>query len=205
MVWNFKLSLLPFVILIAFLGLFFVMLYFYSVFSIRYFNYIAYGVFFVGLFIWLLILPNSGYLITELNLNHREQDEQEVPIWYDIVSILSFALSGIFNTLTNIVLVQLTIIVAIDPEVITKQGMLKLIGTAVIINLFVAIGVYMGRYIRFNSWDILHPIQFTKRLWKHFKQKGVLKDFVLFVLFHTAFFTIMYFVLGLHTTFTRLM
>src|SRR5699024_122803 len=31
--------------------------------------------------IWVLLLPNSAYLITELNFSHRKQDEG-VPLWY---------------------------------------------------------------------------------------------------------------------------
>ena len=28
-------------------------------------------------------------------------------------------------------------------------------------------GIYMGRFIRLNSWDVLHPLQLAARLWAH--------------------------------------
>lgn len=36
-------------------------------------------------------------------MTHRLDDVVEVPIWYDLISVMSFALSGIINTLVNIV------------------------------------------------------------------------------------------------------
>ncbi|MEK8227241.1 DUF1361 domain-containing protein [Oerskovia sp. M15] len=47
----------------------------------------------VGLLIWLLLLPNAGYLVTELNFSHRK-DGEGVPLWYDIVAVLTLAMSG---------------------------------------------------------------------------------------------------------------
>lgn len=106
------------------------------------------------------MLPNSGYLITELNMTHRLDDVVEVPIWYEIISVMSFALSGIINTLVNIVFLQLIFLVGVDPENITKKTFISFIITAIILNVLVAIGVYLGRQIRFNSWDVLHPKSF---------------------------------------------
>lgn len=120
MITNFKLSLLPFVAILLYL---------------------------IGLIIWLLLLPNSGYLITELNLNHRDIEDDEVPIWYDIVSILSFALSGIVNTLGNVVIIQLTYLVYFDPSTITSNIRLLLLLSALLLNVLVSVGVYFGRYI----------------------------------------------------------
>jgi len=197
MLLNFNLSVLPFIILLgsAFLGLFLSYLAIYFEFTVLF--YIRNILFVLGLMAWLLALPNSGYLVTELNLNHRTVDKVEVPIWYDIISMLSFALSGVINTLANIVILQLAFIVVYDPLTITTENQLVLFGSAVIIIFLVSIGIYLGRSIRFNSWDILHIKPFFSKLFNHFKQKGVMKDAFLFILFHTILFVILYISFGI--------
>ena len=157
MIWNFKLSLMPIIILLITSLLYLVSMYTYAHTEMILFVYL---VFVVGLILWILMLPNSGYLITELNMTHRLDDVVEVPIWYEIISVMSFALSGIINTLVNIVFLQLIFLVGVDPENITKKTFISFIITAIILNVLVAIGVYLGRQIRFNSLDVLHPKSF---------------------------------------------
>lgn len=198
MVWNFKLSLLPLLVLIINPIIFIVFRYISTITEIKGFDYIGILLFIVGSIIWVLLLPNAGYLITELNLTHRNMDEKEVPIWYDIVSILSFSLSGVLNTLCNIVIIQYIYLLYYDPISISRHDTYFFMMNALIINLLVSVGVYLGRSIRFNSWDIIHITSFFKKLWNHFKQKGIVKDFILFVMFHTTFFMIMYLSFGLY-------
>jgi len=196
MLWNFKLSVLPLFILSV---NFFVVLLLMNIgarFDIAIISAFGYIVFFIGLLIWMLFLPNSGYLITELNLTHRNEDEREVPIWYDIVSVLSFALSGILNTLSNILMIQLSFLIVFDPNPMTAQvyAALFLIGFGII--LLVVTGIYLGRYIRFNSWDVLRPFSFLKKMKTHFSNPGAIKEFILYVAVNTMFFLLMYVAFG---------
>ncbi len=199
MIKNFKLSLLPFAVIIVSTGIFVILLYLSSYWDIL--RIVGQITFVIGMVVWILLLPNSGYLITELNLTHRDGDKKPVPIWYDIVSMLSFALSGIINTLANIVIIQLIGIVIFDPAHITTKYNLALIATGFIINILVSIGVYLGRTIRFNSWDILHITRFIKKLVDNFKKPGEWRNFCLFVIFHTLFFMIIYVVIGVPSYF----
>lgn len=192
MIWNFKLSILPLLVVIGNFILFLIMGYIYATTGSKFISILSIIISVLGLLVWLLLLPNSSYLITELNLTHRNQDEKEVPIWYDIVSIMSFALSGILNTILNINIIQLIFIIIMDPDVINRKYKYILYTTAIAINILVAIGVYLGRSIRFNSWDILKPISFIKMIINHFKTKGEIRNFILFVIFHSVFFQIMY-------------
>src|SRR5699024_3155767 len=98
MVWNIVLSIAPSVVLVIVMtGLLLVTLLSSAV--------LMWAMIVGGSMAWLLILPNSAYLITELNFSHRKPGE-EVPYWYDIVLVLSLALSGVLNTLLNLLLVQ---------------------------------------------------------------------------------------------------
>lgn len=201
MIWNFKLSLMPLMVLLLNALIFLILVVVSNALNQVWIRILGQGLFVVGMVVWMLLLPNSGYLITELNLTHRDQDEHPVPIWYDIISIMSFALSGIVNTLVNIVMIQLMVLIAMDPSEVGLKWQGLLLGTALIINLLVSIGVYLGRYIRFNSWDILHPLSFVRKFIAHFKIKGKFKEFSLFVVFHTTFFMILYFSFGIHQYF----
>lgn len=149
--------------------------------------------FFMGFSVWLLMLPNSGYLITELNFNHREHDETDVALWYDIVSILSLALSGVLNMCFNVFALQYLLISIINT--LYHANMMGLWIKIVTVLLFIlsSIGIYLGRYIRVNSWDIKHPMQFIIKLKNHFGEKGTFKNSCLFVLFHSLFFIVFYY------------
>jgi len=197
MLWNIRLSVLPIFILLGNVLLFIILSIGSAYSHIRFFSVLAYILFFTGLLIWLLFLPNAGYLITELNLTHRGEDETEVPIWYDIVSVLSFALSGIINTLANIVLIQLSFLVAFDPQNLSALAYTALFFSGFGIILLIVVGIYLGRAVRFNSWDALHLLSFFKKLKSHFSKHGIIKEFFLYILFNTVFFLIMYAAFGI--------
>lgn len=198
MIWNFKLSILPLFILLINLFVTLLFLWLGAYFELAFLSILGCVMFFVGLLIWMLFLPNSGYLITELNLTHRDEDEKEVPIWYDIVSVLSFSLSGIVNTLANIAVIQLSFMIIFDP----KPSAASVYNTVLFVSafgiiLFIVTGIYLGRAIRFNSWDVLHPGSFFKKLKAHFSRQGSFKELILYIIINTIFFMIMYVLLGI--------
>ncbi len=99
--------------------------------------------------IWLLFFPNASYILTDLfHLSHHSS----MPIWFDLVLILTFAWTGLlygFLSLWNL-------------EKLMEQFLSKKV--IVILSVFLlfvsSFGIYIGRYLRWNSWDILHqPIR----------------------------------------------
>ncbi|TSJ42406.1 DUF1361 domain-containing protein [Fluviicola chungangensis] len=95
--------------------------------------------------IWLLFFPNASYILTDLfHLSHHSS----MPIWFDLVLILSFAWTGLlygFLSLWNL------------EELMEQFLSKKVITTLSVFLLFVSgFGIYIGRYLRWNSWDILH-------------------------------------------------
>lgn len=145
----------------------------------------------VGFGVWLLLLPNAGYLVTELNYSHRQEGE-EVPLWYDIVAVLTLALSGVMNTLVNVFLAQalLAIVLYPDDDAPFRRPVSWVL--VLVVLALVSVGIYLGRYVRFNSWDLAHPVQFVRKLVRHFRARGAVLDALLFVLLHTLFFAVMY-------------
>ncbi len=92
----------------------------------------------------LAFLPNSPYIITDL---FHLRWHSEPSIWYDTVLIASCAWNGLllfFHTLVN---VDHKLLYALNRR---NAWMVKLL-----VIILCAFGIYLGRYLRFNSWDIL--------------------------------------------------
>ncbi len=92
----------------------------------------------------LLFLPNSPYIITDLfHLKHQAS----MPLWFDTLLVFSCAATGLF--LFYNILMKMA-------HFLTQQlsKMWSIIGIIIIIFLN-AFGIYLGRFLRFNSWDIV--------------------------------------------------
>jgi uncharacterized membrane protein len=93
---------------------------------------------------WLAFFPNAPYLVTDfIHLRERPQ----LPIWYDALLLMSFAWSGCLLAIASLRLMQQ--IVARHAGAIA--GWLFVAGT----TLLGGLGVYLGRVLRWNSWDLL--------------------------------------------------
>jgi uncharacterized membrane protein len=196
MLLNIKLSIMPLLVLMV-TGTVFVILQ-----AMNTYNgespvlwWIALVVAAIGLLLWLLLLPNAGYLITELNFNHREQDKVEVPLWYDIVGVLALALSGVMNMCFNVFIIQFMVAVFMLDLASSVSYLFDWISWIMMAMLMVfsSFGIYLGRNLRLNSWDVKHPVQFIRKLREHYKNKNTVKNCVLYMLFHALFFVVFYY------------
>jgi uncharacterized membrane protein len=94
-------------------------------------------------FLWLLFLPNSPYLVTDLvHLKPRPP----VPLWFDILLVQSFVLTGLLLGFLSIYLMHHLVSHSFG----WRTGW---IFTCVILGL-TGFGIYLGRFERWNSWDI---------------------------------------------------
>jgi uncharacterized membrane protein len=97
--------------------------------------------------LWLLFFPNAPYIATDFV--HLQHDPQ-APYWYDAVTIAAFAWMGVLLGFASLYLMQ----------TVVRQWRGAVAGW---IFAFVAIalgslGIYLGRFLRLNSWDALeHP------------------------------------------------
>jgi uncharacterized membrane protein len=144
------------------------------------------------LLVWLLLLPNAGYLITELNLSHRKPGER-VPEWYDVLLVLSLAMSGVLNMLFNVLLVQLAYAALRFDDVQALAGTeVRALGAVVLV--LAAFGIYLGRNIRVNTWDVLHPWSLAAKVVRHLREPGRAASAAGFTLVAAVFFGLMYLV-----------
>jgi uncharacterized membrane protein len=96
------------------------------------------------LFVWLLFIPNTFYIITDL---FHLDTFNTAPKWFDLLLIFSFAWNGLLLGILSIRSIEL-ILQKLTPR---KLSLFYLL-TVMFLNAF---GIYIGRYLRFNSWDIL--------------------------------------------------
>jgi uncharacterized membrane protein len=110
--------------------------------------------------LWLLFLPNAPYLLTEFVHLHPSHGPSErafgalagvsprraVPIWYDVMLILVFAWNGLLLGLVSLDLVRRVV----------RQRFGDWWGwaTAVVVIGLCAFGISLGRFQRWNSWDL---------------------------------------------------
>ncbi|MDO5980094.1 DUF1361 domain-containing protein [Flavivirga spongiicola] len=97
--------------------------------------------------VWLLFLPNAPYIITDLL--HLKIGSNHL-LWLDVLVVISFALNGLLMFSLSL----------LDMETLLNQYLKrKTTNFIMIFILFLSgFGVYLGRFLRYNSWEILqHP------------------------------------------------
>ncbi len=96
------------------------------------------------LVVWLLFFPNAPYLITDLL---HLKDTHVIPHWYDVMLFTSFAWTGMMLGYCSLFEVQYYL-----EQIFKKPFVWFLVTVAICLAGF---GVYMGRFQRWNSWDII--------------------------------------------------
>jgi uncharacterized membrane protein len=94
--------------------------------------------------LWLGFLPNSFYLMSDLIHLH---ETGEVSLLYDIVMFMSFIFNGLVAGFMSLFLVH--------RELLKRVAYEKAHGLIILIILACSFAIYLGRSLRWNSWDIL--------------------------------------------------
>lgn len=115
--------------------------------------------FYSVLLIWLLFLPNSFYLITDFVHLHHDTKFQFL---FDAVLLSCFTVAGFYSGILSLFDIHFLLQMKYS-----LQKSWILIGTIAYLSAF---GIYLGRILRFNSWDILrHPFSLFSNSYKSFQ------------------------------------
>lgn len=122
---------------------------------------------------WLLFIPNSPYILTDLfHLKPRPY----LPLWFDLVLVLSFALIGMIVFLKSLKDMFSILKVHVNPMLFALL--------IPIVFWLIAFGLYLGRYLRFNSWNVMnHPFQLMRQSFDILFEKDTIGFTLIFSVF----------------------
>jgi uncharacterized membrane protein len=112
--------------------------------------------------LWLLFLPNATYILTDLI---HFAPKPNVPTWFILAMLLSCAGAGTMLGYLSLIGVQRAVQDAFGKCVgwVVASGSLMLCG----------FGIYIGRFLRWNSWDALtRPLDLFKSVLSQFSAPG---------------------------------
>jgi uncharacterized membrane protein len=89
--------------------------------------------------------PNALYIITDLI--HLEDLKTEVPVWFDAILLFTSSVTGLIMAFASLFKAEAFLQTKIRD---------KIVNWLIIGCLFAgSFGVYLGRFLRWNSWDII--------------------------------------------------
>ena len=105
---------------------------------------------------WLIFFPNAPYMVTDLV--HLSVDYNRDLTWHDAIMLFYYAQISLINGLVSLYWMHGS----------WRRTYSKNIGLALLLISFPlgGFGVFLGRIVRLNSWDILHDTQsFFDDIW----------------------------------------
>lgn len=97
--------------------------------------------------VWMLFLPNAPYIVTDLIHLGRWSHPGAPPLWYDLLMLLAFSLTGLWLGFFS-----LDVMRSVVSRRWGRTGDWLFAVTALGLS---SLGVYVGRFLRWNSWDLL--------------------------------------------------
>jgi uncharacterized membrane protein len=117
-------------------------------------------IFIIGFILWMLFIPNAPYIVTDfIHLG----EIRSVPMIYDVFLIFSSASVGLMLGFHSFFHIEQIIKKKYSPRVTSLiMGLIMII---------ISFGIYLGRFMRFNSWDVfVNHTSLIKNVWKIFSQ-----------------------------------
>ena len=94
---------------------------------------------------WLLFFPNAPYMVTEII--HFGELRAVIPAGLDLATLVAAAIAGLLVGFASLYVVQRVVGHAYGPPAARAAVLLALV--------LASVGVYMGRVLRWNSWDAI--------------------------------------------------
>ncbi len=132
LIWNLFLAWIPFVLA-------------YMAYLLSWRRWLMYLVIPVFAFLWLIFFPNAPYILTDMQ--HLTQYSANAPVWYDVIMLIWFSWTGMLLGIVSLNLMQ---------EILIRQiGRWAGWVFVLLVASLTSVGLYVGQFIRLNSWDVL--------------------------------------------------
>ena len=135
-------------------------------------------------FLWLIFFPNAPYMLTDLQ--DLARSATEAPLWYDVIIVVWCSWTGMLLGVISLYLMQ---------DIILRNfGRRAGWAFVFVISALSSFGIYVGRFVRLNSWDILqNPAETAQEI------LGIVIDpsrrLAAFTLLYTIFFLFVFLLL----------
>ena len=96
------------------------------------------------MFIWVIFFPNAPYILTDL---FHLTPQRFPPIWYDLILLLSYAWTGLMFGFVSLLNIETILVRHINARIVDL--------TSALLLFIASFGIYLGRYLRWNSWDLI--------------------------------------------------
>jgi uncharacterized membrane protein len=94
---------------------------------------------------WILFFPNALYIVTDLI---HLQEAGDAPVWYDAILLFTSSFIGLLMAFVSLFNAE---------KYLSKKFSHKTVSILMPAIIFISsFGVYLGRFQRWNSWDVLH-------------------------------------------------
>lgn len=103
--------------------------------------------------VWLMFLPNAPYLITDLFHLHKVDN---MPLYFDLIFLLMASFLGLLFFYNSIINMQ--------NWAINNNINIPFKTTIIFIMLLSGVGIYLGRYLRLNSWDVFFNTSYAFKI-----------------------------------------
>lgn len=126
----------------------------------------------INLGLWLLFFPNSPYLITDLM--HLGEYNNQI-LWFDTVGFFIAALAGLCTGLYSLQVTHQVI-----NQFVSNTLAWLLIAASIVLSGF---GLYLGRFVRFNSWDLFtNPFYLFRKSFQELQNPLAIQTTLVFTL-----------------------
>ena len=95
------------------------------------------------IFAWIIFFPNAPYILTDLIHLGKEKS---VPIWFDLILLLSYGFAGLLYGFVSLNLIEIRL---------KEKYKASVCNVLVCVLIYVScFGIYIGRFLRWNSWNL---------------------------------------------------
>ena len=130
---------------------------------------------------WLIFFPNAPYLLTDFQ--HIRMYSDDPKVWFDVNLLIWFGFTALFLGLLSLYWMH---------QVVQREfGRMAGWALVVMTGFLSSAGIYIGRFLRFNSWDIFqNPSKLVHNLLTQLRDPNAVP--ITFVFLYTLFLIFIY-------------